>query len=153
MIEYKLYMVNGYGRTEPADPTTRHINDIKVVKLSAKKIRVEYNLDIISPPTIKDGIPTHDTINQVSFKVRYKINDNGQYSLIYPKRAFLAKLSNYYGVKMKTILYDTMSSDPPLTIDGYSLLYFISCIRMTDENWYKIWKRDSKLRSLISLEV
>ena len=129
--------------------------EIKIVKLSDKKIRLDYTADLLGPG---NGQTSGDLIKQINLKVRYKIDsETGIYNILWPKPALMAKLSNEFRVKMKyihcyTLPTPALSSTPQFLgeIGGYKISHLIQSIYITDEVWYKQWKRESKLKNILS---
>lgn len=127
--------------------------DIKVVRLSDNKVRLDYKAPLIC---------AENTIKTIDLKIRYRLDKNGVYSMIYPKPAFLDKISNAYRVKKKFIHYGSIISpyvqwrsnqlNQHIEIDGLKFDNFIKSLYITDENWYKNWNRDSKILNILSVK-
>lgn len=128
------------------------IGEIEIVKLSEKKIRLDYTINILCQEKI---------VKTLKLKIRYKI-DNDIYRMYYPKAGFINKLSNSLRVKKCFIHYGTIhyafwmkKNSLPHTNQSFEYKNFkfnnlITSIHVTDENWFKNWNRNSKLNKLLN---
>lgn len=119
--------------------------DIKIVRLSDKKVRLHYKAPLIC---------SENTIQIIDMKVRYRL-ENGIYKMIFPKPVFLNRISNAYRVKKKFIHYGTLFyltyPYSPNTFDYNGLKFdnLIKSLYIADENWFKNWNRDSKILNIL----
>lgn len=115
--------------------------EVKIIKLSEKKIMLNYII-----PIICDG----NLIKHTKIKVRYKIKDE-IYQLIYPKPAFLNIISNKFGIKRKFIIYNSDHSilNQKIYCNGVFLDMFIKSIHILDINSCKRWVRENSLKELL----
>ena len=116
---------------------------VKATNLSYKKIRLDYKIGLYSSngELIENNIP---------ITVRYRKTVNDMYSLIYPKDSFICKFTNKYKVKKKYFRYATLQV--PLVIDGYNFESLIWKISIQNSDWYKVWKRDKILNSILNAQ-
>jgi hypothetical protein len=113
-------------------------SDVKVSKLSYRKIQLKYNVNILC-----DGI----IVNSVILKTKYKFNE-----MIPIGTFFYNRLSNQYGIKSKNIYLITQSildvvKVNPINNENISELLLdrvITGIEFKD----KIWSRNYKLSLL-----
>ena len=121
----------------------KEVGQVRVSKLSYKKIQLDYDIPIYS-----DGEPTDMKVN---IKLRYNISDGNSLSVIYPKDKFYNSLSMRFAVKKKLLstLYMVPSTQKlSVSVEGveYSIDRIIRSINIDD----KIWARDYKLNRLLN---
>jgi len=123
------------------EQSIKEVGTIKIIKLSERKVRLDYVADIFCQEKV---------IDSVKMKVRYQL-DEGIYRMYYPKVGFLTKISNFFRVKMKFIHYGTLSphSDDFFELDGLKFNNLIKSLYITDEIWFKEWNREKKLKELL----
>lgn len=118
--------------------------DIKLVELSDKKVRLDY-----SAPLICD----ENEIKKLSLKIRYRLDSDGMYHMIYPKDAFLNSISNALRVKKKFIHYGTLFFGYPrneFEFENKKFNNLIKSVYITDDVWFKEWNRNNKLGNILS---
>ena len=121
----------------------KEVGQVRVSKLSYKKIQLDYDIPIHS-----DGEPTDMKVN---IKLRYNISDGNSLSIIYPKDKFYNSLSMRFAVEKKLLstLYMVPSTQKlSVSVEGveYSIDRIIRSINIDD----KIWTRDYKLNRLLN---
>lgn len=133
------------------EQSIKEVGTIRIVKLSERKVRLDYYADIICQEKV---------IETVKMKVRYLFDkEDGIYKMYYPKPAFLAKMSNSFRVKVKYIHYGTifnpiygkqlLNTNGHFELDGLKFNNLIKSLYITDEVWYKEWNRDKQLKELL----
>jgi hypothetical protein len=128
----------------------KEIGQIKKVILSHRKIRLDYEVDIVCQEIV---------VQKIKVKVRYlKVDDI--YRMYFPKDSFLNSLSNKLRVKKNKIhwgtiwhpnafynnLYDTGKT---FEIDEYLLNNFIKSIYISDDDWFIQWNRDRNINKIL----
>lgn len=126
------------------------IKEVGVVRLSDRKVRLDYSIPITHEDT-KIGI--------IDFKVRYEINSENIYEMIYPKSVIFDRISNIYRVKKKSIytkmLYRSffvgykLKTNSKLKIDNLEFNNIIYQIEISDENWFTKWNRNNILEKIL----
>ena len=133
------------------EQSIKEVGTIKIVRLSERKVRLDYVADIICQEKV---------IDTVKMKVRYLLDkEDDIYKMYYPKLSFLAKMSNFFRVKMKFIHYGTLFSpyygkillqtNGKFELEGLKFNNLIKSLYITDEVWFKEWNRDKQLRELL----
>jgi hypothetical protein len=134
------------------EQSIKEIGDIKIVRLSERKVRIDYIANIICQEKV---------IDKIKLKVRYLLDkEDGIYKMYYPKAAFLSKLSNKFRVKIKFIHYGTffnpysvrgsiLQTNGTFDLDGLIFNNLIKSIYITDEAWFKEWNREKQLNNLL----
>lgn len=133
------------------EQSIKEVGTIKIVRLSERKVRLDYVADIICQEKV---------IDTVKMKVRYLLDkEDDIYKMYYPKLSFLAKMSNFFRVKMKFIHYGTLfnphygkillQTNGKFELEGLKFNNLIKSLYITDEVWFKEWNRDKQLRELL----
>jgi len=133
------------------EQSIKEVGTIRIVKLSERKVRLDYVADIICQEKV---------IDTVKMKVRYLLDkEDDIYKMYYPKLSFLAKISNSFRVKMKFIHYGTLfntyyGNNLPQTngkfeLEGLKFNNLIKSLYITDEIWFKEWNREKQLNELL----
>jgi len=112
----------------------------KICKLSDKKILIKYSLPIICNKEI---------IKEINFSLRYRIDEEGYYKIIHPRERYFQLMSQSFGVKKKHISYSINTDFEIKTEDGNNISNIISKIEINDIDWYKKWKRNNKIESIL----
>lgn len=125
--------------------------DIKIIRLSERKVRLDYNIDIICEEKV---------IESKLIKVRYKISEDGVYQMLYPKDNFVNQISNKLRVKKKFIHYGTIftphwsnyrpTTNKSIEIDGMMFENLIKSLYITDTTWFITWNRDQQLKNILN---
>ena len=133
------------------EQSIKEVGTIKIVKLSDKKVRLDYIVDIICQEKV---------IQNIKIKIRYRFDKDGVYKMFYPKPAFLNILSNKLRVKKKFIHYGEvfrpkcignykLDTGKYFELDGIKFNNFIKSIHISDEDWFKTWNREKQLNDLL----
>lgn len=134
------------------EQSIREIGVIKIVRLSGRKVRLDYMAEIICQEKV---------IDTVKLKVRYLLDkEENVYKMYYPKPVFLAKLSNQFRVKMKYIHYGTLfnpywkgttvlQTNGTFDLEGLIFNNLIKSLYITDEVWFKEWNREKQINELL----
>jgi len=134
------------------EQSINEIGGIKIVRLSERKVRLDYIAEIICQEKV---------IDSVKLKVRYLLDkEDGIYKMYYPKTSFLAKLSNQFRVKMKFIHYGTLfnpylirssllQTNGTFDLEGLRFNNLIKSLYISDEVWFKEWNREKQLNELL----
>lgn len=132
------------------EQSIKEVGTIKIVKLSERKVRLDYYANIICQEKV---------IETIKMKVRYLLDkEDGIYKMYYPKPVFLSKMSNSFRVKMKHIHYGTLfqpiygksllNTNSSFELEGIKFNNFIKSLYISDEIWFKEWNREKKLNEL-----
>lgn len=134
------------------EQSIKEVGTIKIVKLSDKKVRLDYMGSIICQEKV---------IQDIKFKVRYRLDDeDGIYKMYYPKPGFLNILSNKLRVKKKSIHYGELfnpkwiltyklDTGKSFELEGLKFNNLIKSIYISDEEWFKSWNRENQLKELL----
>lgn len=132
------------------EQSIKEVGTIRIVKLSDKKVRLDYIGDIICQEKV---------IQNIKMKIRYRLEEDGVYKMFYPKPAFLNILSNKLRVKKKFIHYGEifnprwvstykLDTNKYFELEGMKFNNFIKSIHISDEDWFKTWNRENQLNEL-----
>jgi hypothetical protein len=129
----------------------KEIGEIKLIKLSERKIRLDYNVNIICQER---------NIKKIRLKIRYLKTEDGIYKMYFPKISFLNNLSNKLRVKKNKIhwgaiwqsnqfnnVYDTGKN---FQYDEFKLNNFIKSIHISDDEWFIQWNRNNNLNEILN---
>jgi len=133
--------------------TEESINEIgiKWVKLADKKIRLDYDAQIICEEIL---------IETIKLKIRYKLDSDGIYKMIYPKPHFLNLISNRLRVKKSFIHYGelfyptwtgryTLGTNKHFEFEGMKFNNLIKSIYVSNTEWFKVWNREKQINELL----
>lgn len=129
-----------------------NFDDIKITRLSDRKVRLDYYADIKCDNNI---------IERRLLKIRYKFDEETSvYKLLYPKPAFFNQLSNKLRVKKKFLNYESLftpvwvnngiSTNKTIEIQGLLFNNIIISIYISDSIWYKNWNREERLKQILN---
>ena len=115
---------------------------IEFSRLSYKKMLLKYSIDINSY-----GFK----VGTIKVNLRYKIGQNNQLDLSPQREGFYNKISTKYGIKKKHVLLNTKDLDIWYSYDSEQFKFnkIISHIELNDENWFKVWKRDMVINTVL----
>lgn len=138
--------------SQTGEELIKEIGELKVIKLSERKIRLDYNVNIICQER---------NIKKVRLKIRYLKTEDGIYKMYFPKTSFLNDLSNKLRVKKNKIHWGTIWQSNQLFNNLYDTgkrfeLYefklnnFIKSIHISDDEWFIQWNRNESLNEILN---
>jgi hypothetical protein len=112
-------------------------------RLSYKKMLLRYPIDIISY-----GFK----VGQININLRYKIEQDNKLELIPQREPLYNKISNKYGIKKKHIVLNHIKCDDFYLFDSDQFKFdnIVGYIELNDDNWFKSWKRDVMINTILS---
>lgn len=108
-----------------------------IKKTSDKKICIKYIIPIIC---------NNELVDEIKFRLSCRL-DLDDYKIIHPRKRFFEILSQSYGVKMKYINYSL--NEVNLLFENKCITNIISKINISDNEWFKKWKRDNKIKEIL----
>ena len=137
------------------EQSIKEVGTIRIVKLSERKVRLDYYANIICQENV---------IETIKMKVRYLLDkEDDIYKMYYPKSSFLSNISNSFRVKMKYIHYGTifnlykvarssiLQTNDTFDLEGLRFNNLIKSLYISDEIWFKEWNREKQLNELFQI--